>query len=116
MIEINKNAFALHTVHTTLCFHVLPSRHVEHLYYGTRIRMAGTTEAMNQKRVMPGGNGIAYSREYPLVCLEDLCLEMSSLGHGDVRDPFLELEYGNGSRTSNFLYERSWVGGEEVHI
>ena len=47
---------------------------------------------------------ISYSSDFRTVILEDLCLEMSSAGHGDSREPFLTVIHADGSRTSDFRY------------
>ncbi len=131
MITIQDNLFVLQTDHTTYSFLKLPSGHLEHLHYGPSIDTTGAAEVLTQKCRMLGGNGIAYSKEYPLLGLEDRCLEFSALGHGDVREPFLDITFENGSRTSDFLYADAWVsegkmpmkalpssygGAQELHV
>ena len=105
MIIFENNQFIINTGHTTYSFALRPSGHLEHLYYGPSADLRGGAEALVQKAAMQGGNGIAYSQEFPLLCLEDRCLEFSSYGHGDVREPFLRIEYPDGSCSSNFLYK-----------
>lgn len=99
-------AFVLDTDNTTYVFAALPSGHLEHLYYGSRIKLetAGDCDAFREKREFETGNSIVYSKEHPTVLLEDMCLEFSTLGHGDVREPFLELIRADGSRSGDFLY------------
>lgn len=106
MIREQNLFFEITTNHTSYWFHILPSGHPEHLYYGPRIEAGADAErALADRPVYLGGNGISYSKEYPLVGLEELCLEFSSLGHGDVRDPFVTVLYPNRSPVSDFLYE-----------
>ena len=52
-------------------------------------------------------NSCVYDREHDAYTLEDLCLEMSSYGKGDIREPFVELIYEDGSFSSDFVYESS---------
>lgn len=107
MIREHNGFFELATDQTSYCFHILPSGHPEHLYYGPRIDAGGDAErALADRKLYLGGNGISYSKEYPLVGLEDLCLEFSSLGHGDIRDPFVSIIYPNGSPVSDFLFRK----------
>jgi len=106
MIRQLEDVFVLDTKHTSYCFQILPSGHLEHLYYGKRIRIeqASEADALKEKRVFPTGNSITYSVESPELSLEDVRLEMSSYGKGDIREPFVELVYEDGSVTSDFLY------------
>ena len=98
--------FVLDTARTTYVFAVTPSGHLEHLYYGGRIALSNATDCdvFREKREFETGNSIAYSKEHPTVLLEDMCLEFSAAGHGDVREPFLSLVRADGSRSCDFLY------------
>ena len=102
-----QDAFVLHTDHTSYIIAITPSGHPAHLYYGARIdaETADDLEIFRQKREFEPGNVIVYSGEHPTVILEDLCLESSGTGHGDVREPFVELIRADGSRSTDFLYE-----------
>ncbi|MBR1482706.1 MAG: alpha-galactosidase [Ruminococcus sp.] len=103
----NPSVFILDTENTTYVFSVTSSGHLEHLYYGAKMTLndAEECEVFREKREFEVGNAIAYSKEYSKILLEDMCLEFSSLGHGDVREPFVELIRADGSRTANFLYD-----------
>ncbi len=106
MILEYRNTFVLETAHTTYCFCVMPTGHLEHLYYGRKIHVRnGEVDALRQKRIVVPGNTNVYDREYPGITLEDIRLEMSSYGKGDIREPFLEVMHEDGSSTSDFLYE-----------
>ena len=96
--------FVLDTARTTYVFAVTPSGHLEHLYYGGRIALsnAADCDVFREKREFETGNSIAYSKEHPTVLLEDMCLEFSAAGHGDVREPFLSLVRADGSRSCDF--------------
>ena len=105
-LEGERPAFVLDTKATTYVISVSPSGHAEHLYYGTKIAVsdAAQCDVFREKREFEPGNVIAYSHEFPTTVLEDMCLEISSGGHGDIREPFLELVRENGSRTSDFRF------------
>ena len=111
MIRQIGNLFVLDTENTTYAFQVLPSGHAEHLYYGQKIRINSEAEAiaLTEKRVCVAGNAICYSPEYPALGLEDVCLEMSAHGKGDIREPFIEVTHVDGSYTSDFLYEKAEI-------
>ena len=47
-----------------------------------------------------------HDTEHLQFSLEDACLEMSSFGKGDIREPFVELTLSDGSETSDFLFEK----------
>lgn len=100
--------FVLNSRNTTYSFHVLPTGHLEHLYYGAFLEAKisqSTRQALSEKTAFLGGNLIAYSEETPALGLELLRQEISSSGKGDVREPFMELVYADGSATSDFVYQ-----------
>ena len=102
-----QDAFLLQTDHTAYAIAITPSGHPEHLYYGSYIDGESLDElfALRQKREFEPGNVIVYSEEHNTTSLEDICLECSGVGHGDVREPFIELVRADGSRTTDFLYK-----------
>lgn len=106
MIEYIDGAFGLHTENTSYVFAVLPTGQLEHLYYGKRIRLnKSAVAALKEKHSFAPGNTVIYDNEHPQYSLEDMKLEMSSQGKGDIREPFIEIEYPDGSRTSDFIYK-----------
>ncbi|MEG2018212.1 MAG: hypothetical protein RR128_07120 [Clostridium sp.] len=74
MIKVENKSFMLNTDKTSYCFHVLTSGHLEHLYYGRSLHGELCSEAMTEKKKFNGGNLLGYSREYPHLGLEDICL------------------------------------------
>lgn len=118
MISRFENHFILQTRNTSYCFCVLDTGHLEHLYYGKRIRMERVSdfEPLQEKHAFPPGNTNVYDSESGTFSLEDICLEMSTYGKGDIRDPFLEIVHADGSYTSDFLFESATIskGKEEM--
>lgn len=108
MIIRDGNNFILHTNSTTYCFCVCRSGQLEHLYYGRRIEVTNA-EAFREKHAFEPGNAIVYSQEDPSLCLENLKLEVSGMGKGDLREPFVELRYPDGNRTTDFIYESAEI-------
>lgn len=104
MIIRNNELFILNTKDTSYCFRVLNSGHLEHLYYGARVNLSGGYDPLIEKKTMLGGNQIAYSKNYPSLGLEDICLEVSTIGKGDIREPFILLTHEDGSSSSDFLF------------
>ena len=116
MIREEQNLFVLDTAHTTYCFRVMDTGHLEHLYYGRKITVgASSAEALVEKHAFAPGNTNVYDAEHPDFSLEDIRLEMSSYGKGDIREPFIELVHADGSTTSDFLFEKAEIteGKEE---
>ena len=110
MIQQNNQIFVLHTANTSYAFHVLPSGQLEHLYYGRKIRVKeplteDSIAALVEKHAFPVGNANVYSSEHKSFSLEDMRLEMSSYGKGDIREPFIEVVHPDGSYSSDFLYD-----------
>ena len=110
MIQADNGIFLLHTAHTTYALRVLPTGQLEHLYYGKKIRIKeplteASVEALTEKHTFEPGNSCIYDKEHNQYTLEDMCLEISSCGKGDIREPFLEIVYEDGSFSSDFVYE-----------
>lgn len=104
MIQVEDALFSLSTKRTSYVFRVMPTGHLEHLYYGRKIH-ACLDGLVEQHEFAPGNTNI-YDSDHPQFSLEDVCLEMSSYGKGDIREPFIELELQDGSYTSDFVYEK----------
>ncbi len=102
MIEQKNGYFGLHTNHTTYALRINETGQPEHLYYGRRIH--GDAEVLAEKHEFLPGNTIAYSAEANRYSLEDVCLEMSSYGKGDIREPMITVIHADGSATSDFTY------------
>ena len=104
IIEDNKPLFVLDTDNTTYAFKVMPTGHVEHLYYGRKIHM-DSADGIEEPKGFPAGNTAIPDKDTNNITLEDLRLEMSSYGKGDVREAFIELINTDGSSTSDFRYD-----------
>lgn len=117
MIQRYQQYFLLETKQTTYCFRVTETGHLEHLYYGRRITVPDeeSAEALTEKHVFMPGNTNAYTKGNAAFSLEDIRLEMSSYGKGDIREPFVEVIHADGSSTSDFLFEEAVIakGKEE---
>lgn len=112
MIEIldknsakNTKTFLLNTKNTTYAFTVLESGHLAHLFYGAKCDFGldgvKATEGINKYLA---GNTISYSSEYSNIGLEDLALEVSTIGKGDIREPQICLTNIDGSTSNDFIY------------
>ncbi len=99
--------FVLHTDNTTYAFRVLASGQLEHLHYGRRIRIGAEKEGtgLEEQHDFPPGNTNIYAKDAAEYSLEDMRLEFSAYGKGDIREPMLEAVYEDGSSTMDFVYE-----------
>ena len=99
--------FILDTRKSTYAFRVMETGQLEHLYYGAKITVNefSDLEALTEKRAFQQGNSIAYDQEHLSFTLEDVPLEMSGYGKGDIREPFVEVVAADGSFTTDFVYE-----------
>lgn len=107
--KLADNTFVLNTKNTTYAFQVMDScKYLEHLYYGRKIHMNSADGLVEQHAFAPG-NTIVYESGCDSFSLEDVCLEMSSLGKGDIREPFMEAVMADGSTTLDFKFEKAEV-------
>ena len=101
MIRILTPFFLLETRRTTYCFRVTKEGFLQHLYYGRRLDLSGGWEALiPQVRHLPG-NGTALEG----VCLEDMALETSAPGLGDLRESMVTVRTAAGDALSDFRFE-----------
>ena len=116
-IEGAKPGFVLSTKNTSYAFHIMDTGHPEHIHYGARItaEKAEDLDAMLEKHAFGQGNSINYDADHPDFTLEDVALEMSGYGKGDIREPFVELTAADGSATTDFVYDHDEIisGKEE---
>ena len=109
MIEIRDGFYALHTKETTYAFRVMETGQLEHLYYGRRITIVDF-DSLVEKHAFAPGNTIAYDQDHMDFSLEDMCLELSGYGKGDIREPFVEVVCADGSNTTDFVF----VSAEQI--
>ena len=111
MIQIVKDTrpwFFLQTTHSTYGMRVMETGHLEHLYYGERITVdtqdPSSCAPLAIQRAFAPGNTCIYTKEQPQISMEDVCLEVGTCGKGDIREPFLEVCFTDGSVTSDFTF------------
>jgi len=120
MIRVENNIFVLETKETTYLFRVMETGHLEHLYYGKKLvlpaeYLESTVDMLFAKRANLGGCTIMYDREHPTVSMSDALLEVSAMGTGDLRSPMVEIVYGDGNTTSDFIFN-SYEIAESKHV
>lgn len=108
MIYTNGKSFILSTDNTSYVFQTNTYGLLEHLHYGGLIQNPkaedDTFRAMEEKLSHGKGTTVNYTLGSDVV-LEDMLLEVSSVGKGDFREPSIVLRYPDGSRTSDFIFE-----------
>jgi len=111
MIKILDDYYLLNTKNTSYCFRVLPTGQTEHLYYGSRIEADSKEELypLSESTGFAPGNTSIYDSEHNQYSLENIRLELSSYGKGDIREPFVELIKADGSRTVDFTFDSSRI-------
>ena len=108
MIICKNGYFVLNTDNTTYAFALMETGQLEHLYYGRRIHTGEELEcmeALKEQWAYAPGCTIVYDNEHKQYSLENVCLEMSSFGRGDIREPFICVVHADGSRSSDFVFE-----------
>ena len=121
MIHYQNGTFILSTAHTSYIFRTMETGHLEHLYYGKKLNLhleaAGENfaardrlfenaiKALGVKHANLNGCAIAYDKQHPNICMNDINLEVSAAGTGDMRTPFMELVWEDGSSTADMLFE-----------
>lgn len=100
----NERIIRLDGKSTTYLIRINSVGHLENLYYGKKLRYDATLEALLPNRTVGIGTGVAYSEKNTLLFLETACLETSTPGKGDFRTPAVQVEYGNGMTTLDFVY------------
>lgn len=108
IFESEKN-FILSTKNTSYVFKVNKENVLEHMHYAGPVTLPkaeddDTFRALEEKISHMKGNTIMYTKD-SLFQPEDALLEVSSVGKGDYREPFVEIVYEDGSRTSDFVYK-----------
>lgn len=104
MISEKRLHFTLQTASTTYLFRVDETNHLEHLYYGRKIGATEDLHATYDKHTIPMGNTISYDIEHPSYSLDNICLETSTLGKGDYREPSVIIRLESGEIISDFTY------------
>ncbi|MBE5912733.1 MAG: alpha-galactosidase [Pseudobutyrivibrio ruminis] len=104
MIKADGKVFFLNTKSTTYAFRVMETGQLEHMYYG-RLINCDEPSVLKEKRAFAPGNTITYDDAHQDLTLEDVRLELSAIGKGDLREPMLEVVCADGSTSLDFVYD-----------
>jgi alpha-galactosidase len=116
MIFVNPETleFHLQTAATSYIFKVAETGHLINLHYGKKIRHQNNLSALDQRFNIKLGSTTAYSQDDERLTLETLRLEAPCYGKGDYRTPQLHIQYQNGSRTTDLLYQSHSISATKV--
>ncbi len=116
--QFDNNLWILETENTSYIFSTLPTGQLEHLHYGKKlyIEEKEDAEVLREKHVFQPGNSVVYDQSHLEYSLEDMRLEMSSFGKGDIREPFVEIEHGDGGFTNDFVFKSSDILSEKLPL
>jgi len=103
VIDFKDGVFRLATENTCYWFRVTAFGHLEHIYYGPRLKEQ-PPEALALKRTAAVGSSVYYDPSDRLYCLDNLCLEWSGIGKGDYRHSPAEIKMPDGSFNCDFKY------------
>ena len=104
MIHQTGPFFILDTRHTTYCFRVTERGFLQHLYYGKRLALGEAPQVLvPQGRLWPG-DASGWRGDGGSVCLEDMALEVSAPGLGDLREPFVMVRTASGGMAADFRF------------
>lgn len=113
-VYIDNNNFHLQTDHTSYIFHVMGNGELGQLYYGSKIHHKKTYENLatrEQHTATP-----AWKMDQPDFQPELLKQEYASFGKGDFRYPAFQIGAENGSRISEFSFEKYELNDGKKHL
>ncbi len=102
--DIKEGVFHLQTNNTSYIMNIFKTKHLGHLFYGKKLTGEIKVEDLLMKHEIEVGNQVLYDNNDKTFSLNFACLELSTYGKGDFREPSLHIRYADGSRVSDFLY------------
>ena len=106
MIRYDNGLFYIETENTSYIFSVEDTLYPEHVYYGRKLREAGSSlAAIREKHLKAPHMSTLARKEYGEFSLDDTLLEFSTEGKGDYKTPLISGSLGEkGDRTLDFRY------------
>ena len=96
--------FYLETAKLGYLFSVLPTKKLEHMYFGRKLSEY-RFEAMHLKLTAGAGSTVEYTNEGHKTLLDLMTLEFSEIGKGDFRLSPIEVKMPDQSFVSDFVYD-----------
>lgn len=104
--DAETKTFHLMTAGTSYVCRVLPSGHLGHVYYGALLADPVDAASLEITHKIEVGSQVIYDEADRSFNLNLARLEISSFGKGDFRDPMVHFRLPDGSRITDFKYER----------
>lgn len=104
MIQYKDGTFWITTNESSYIMEVTKFRHLEHIYYGPRIIVDQSLDALRYKHSAIIGSCVNYDESDDKYSLDTKCLEWSGIGRGDYRLSPMELKMPDGSFVHDFVY------------
>lgn len=104
ILKGKENVYHLQTNNTSYVFRILPSGHLESMYYGRRVEETADYDYLTYKIKCSYANSTPHSQKDKKLSLDHIPLEYSSYGKGDYRLPALVVKHENGDFTSDFIF------------
>ena len=116
MIDYDSGYFHLSTDKSSYVMKLMPTGHLEHLYYGAFIGYSyeGIEYAVNPHDMWSSWNAV-YSDNHPLLQMSNSMLEYSLPGKGDSRIPSAEIQYRDGCFVLDMVYESHEISRNFPH-
>ncbi len=98
-----KQLFQLQTKQSSYLFEVNKFKHLQHIYYGGLIDLVEDASPFKMKYEFELGSATSYEEKGYMP--QTTLFEVGTYGKGDYREPSIHIEFSDGSRTADFLYQ-----------
>ena len=102
-IQIKDGVFLLNTENTSYMFKTDRYGHLEHLYYGSKVKIEDA-DALEYKKRICHGDTIVYDKKNDVYSMDSLPQEFASYGTGDFNEASIEIE-NKTSNTVDLIYQ-----------
>lgn len=103
MISVKNNVFYIHTPNTTYAMRVMPSGHLQHLYYGAKIDEYDNVVFLADKQSYGTAIGVGDNEK---TYDDTTCFETSTMGRGDYRESMVIIADQEDNTVNEFLYKK----------
>ncbi|MDR2822034.1 MAG: alpha-galactosidase [Acholeplasmatales bacterium] len=111
-----KKTFRLDTKNTTYIFGITKYKHLESIYYGDLLDSKVDIYSLSPKYTSSTGTTTYYDKDDDLYSLNNILLEYSGVGKGDYRVSPIEVQLGDSSFVSDFVYLKHTVTNSKVEM
>ena len=111
MIRKSGVFFLLDTRRTTYCFRITEHGFLQHLYYGKRLEVGDAPQVLVPQASLWPGDASGWRGDGGSICLEDMALEISAPGLGDLREPFATVRTASGGMAADFRFVSAEILG-----